>query len=296
MNIRNLKVSELEKLDDFFDVKESFINYIEKMMEDKVIKPEWCFVSEEDNILKSIIIYAVFDSELEILYFNINDFNSKYSLDILPKSLNRMKEEGFDTVGIHIYSDKKNYIKYIDTLKNNYFNIIQEKKSFILECNQKDKYFNRLHYKTLKEVGKDFFIEKIKDVTVNTLDQEDLDSIRMYGDEKAAIKYFNELKIIDYNPEMWKLGYDKDEIVGLVIPQVFDKSTGAINYIGVIPEKRGNAFINDLLKEGINSLNRKKINKIIADIDINNYPLERALVKENFKLDSKMFVLKLSLI
>lgn len=293
MIVRNIKNNELEEIMKDFNEKLSFINSIKNMMEDGVTKPDWCFVSEDENKFYSLIIYAVFDTDLEIININIKDFNKKESLEVLSKSLKIMKKQGFKKAGVHIYSDKSDYVNYLDLLKKNNFKIIQEKKSFMLTDDSKITSLNRLRYKNLEEVGKDNFVEAIKKVTVKTLDEEDLENIKEYGEEKAAEKYFNTLKDIEFNPKMWKLAFLNDEFVGLVIPQVFSETTGAINYIGVIPEMRGNGYVFDLLNEGINSLHSKGIEKIIADIDINNFPLEKALIKNNFKLDSNMFVLVL---
>jgi predicted acetyltransferase len=289
MKLKNFNVDYLENIAEAFEEKESFVNSIKRMFNDGVTKDEWCWVMEEEEIF-SVIIYAVFDKELEIVYINIKDFNNS---DILKESLIKMINKGFNEIGTHIYSDKINYLKYIKLFQNNKFEIIQEKKSFLLESVEKSISPNRLTYLSLEEVGEEKFIKAIMEVTKNTLDQEDLLCIEEYGEYQAAINYFNQLKGIDYNEKMWKLAYKDDKMIGLIIPQVFSKVTGAINYIGVIPEKRGNGYIIDLLNKCIDILNEEGIKKIIADIDVNNFPLEKALQKVNFKIDSEMVVLKL---
>lgn len=70
---------------------------------------------------------------------------------------------------------------------------------------------------------------------------------------------------------------------------------GGINYIGVIPEKRGQGYINHLVIEGVKTLKDNNIKKVIADIDVKNYPLDKVLQKQGFKLDCTMLVLKLDL-
>jgi len=70
---------------------------------------------------------------------------------------------------------------------------------------------------------------------------------------------------------------------------------GAINYIGVVPEKRGQGFIEELLIEGTNILIDDNIKEVIADIDSNNFPLEKALFKLNYELDSDIAAVKLNM-
>jgi hypothetical protein len=71
---------------------------------------------------------------------------------------------------------------------------MQEKESF--EANQISyvETSNRLHYKTLQEIGQEMFIGAIEIVTEGTLDREDLTSIISHGSEQAAILYFELLK------------------------------------------------------------------------------------------------------
>ncbi len=104
------------------------------------------------------------------------------------------------------------------------------------------------------------------------------------------------LKDIDFNPDWWQVAYnDQSEFVGLVVPQKFDDDCGAINYIGVSPDKRGKGYINDLLLEGSQLIFDANIPKIIADIDVENFPLDKSLNALGFEYERSLVVLKLNL-
>jgi len=79
-----------------------------------------------------------------------------------------------------------------------------------------------------------------------------------------------------------------NEVVGLVIPQMLYEDVGTINYIGVIPAKRGNNYVKDLLAQGIENLIERDITEIIADIDVKNHPMENALQEMGFKEKDKL--------
>jgi len=49
--------------------------------------------------------------------------------------------------------------------------------------------------------------------------------------------------------------------IGLIIPQCFNEKEGVINYIGVLPEYRGNGYGLNLLSEGTRILTENGIKK-----------------------------------
>lgn len=217
---------------------------------------------------------------------------------LLRDSLEQMKaSHDFETVEYHLYSGKPAVFEaYQQIFESQGFHIEQEKKSFAassLNCINTPK---KLSFKTLQEIGENEFIKAIEQVSAGTLDQDDLNSIKMLGPEEAAKQYFDILKEIDFNPYWWQVAYnDNNEFVGLVVPQKFDETSGAINYIGVVPEQRGKGYVDALLAHGTQRLLDEKLEEIIADIDIQNVPLEKALMRLGYAYERSMLVLKLKL-
>lgn len=297
MIIRNIDSTEIETFAQLIVSELSFKDTLLSWINDGITKLDWCFVIEDNNNFLGKIVYGVFDNELKILNINIKDYSEIVIYELLQGSLNEMKLKGLTGVECHLYSDKKYFEKYVESFMKTGFKITQEKKSFIWEKgNIINRVSERLVFKKLQEIDSNDYIDAIEKVTEATLDGDDLDCITEFGSKQAAINYFNLLKDIDFNKSWWKLAYThNNELIGLVIPQKFNDDVGAINYIGVVPKKRGNGYVNDLIVEGIRILNENNIKKVIADIDVKNYPLEKSLTKEEFKLDCRMLVLKLRL-
>jgi ribosomal protein S18 acetylase RimI-like enzyme len=264
---------------------------------------EWCFVIEAEGKFLGRIIYGVFEEQpydLKIWQLKIAD--TAYDLvkvgnKLLADSIEELKPKGFKTVEYHLYSTASvTFETYQSLFKEQGFYIVQEKKSF--EANQVRYIENakRLRFKTLQEVGEGEFIDAIEMVTEGTLDREDLSSIISHGSKQAASLYFELLKEIELNETWWRMAYDtKGELVGLIVPQKFSENRGAINYIGVVPNKRGKGYVNDLLWEGSRLMLEDGIQRLIADIDVKNYPLEKALELLGFKYKGLEMVLKLNL-
>lgn len=291
-NINSLKVDEFLSL---FQCSSDFKSVFRNWVDEEITRLEWCFVVESDERAVGGVIYGALDDELTILSIYVDDLNDLSLNVLLENSLRELKSQGFKKVVCHIYSDKTGYERYIEKFLENGFCVTQEKKSYVWNENIINERKNRLIFKNLNHVTEREYIAAIEQVTIGTLDKDDLDCVKDLGSEEAAINYFNQLKDIDFNKEWWLLAYDYNgKLVGLVVPQKFADGLGAINYIGIVPSERGRLYSRDLLIEGIKILNNNNVEKIIADIDINNYPLEDLLVNEGFDLSCTMKVLKLN--
>ncbi len=87
----------------------------------------------------------------------------------------------------------------------------------------------------------------------------------------------------------------KGEFAGLIVPQKFSKDRGAINYIGVTPAQREKGYVNDLLWEGSRLMIEDGIQNLVADIDVQNHPLEKALELLGYQYKRSQVVLRLDL-
>lgn len=265
-------------------------------------KLEWCFVIEEEGQFLGRVIYGIFEEQPYDLKIWQIKIDTAYDLlevgnKLLTDSIMALKPKGFRTLEYHFYSTASEVFEtYQYLFKKQGFHIVQEKKSY--EANQVHhvETAKRLYYKTMQEVGEEAFIDAIEMVTEGTLDREDLASIMSYGSKQAAALYYELLKEIDFNETWWRMAYNlTGEFVGLVVPQKFNETRGAINYIGVTPAQRGNGYINDLLWEGSRLMTEDGIQSLIADIDVQNHPLEKALELLGYQYKRSLLTLKLDL-
>lgn len=261
-------------------------------------KPEWCFIAEEDGKFIARVFYAVFpDNPQDLMAFGLYVDNVEAAKEtgvrLITESLDKMQNYKFNIAEYHIYfNPDKHFNEYRNIMLSSGFKITQEKKSFYWTGEPLPKESGRLEYRSLNDVGKDAFIEAIKIVTRQTLDGDDTLIVEEIGEELAAEKEFNLLKGIDYNEEWWKLAYVNGELAGLIIPQKFSDKDGAINYIGVVPQKRGQGFVEDLLINGTATLKEYGIEEVMGDIDKNNFPMEQALIRTGYKFRKPELVMK----
>lgn len=304
MKVRNITAKELDLFVSLSQNPNQFKKVVQGLWQKNLSAPQSCFILEENNEIIGRVGYwfPSKDNEsavifgLELPWENKNLL--KYGEIILNDSFNYLKKQGVKVVDSQLdsseqekYELSKKLYKIID------MKIIQSKKRFFLNIKEYDfTEENRLNYISLKKVGKDYFIDIIRRVTKNTLDMEDLLNIKNFGEEEAALHHFESLKNIDYSPEDWQIGVLKEDVIGLIIPQVLNEDIGTINYIGVVPNKRGNSYGRDLLDRGIKNLIERDINKIIADIDSKNHPMEAALKNIGFRKEKKLLNYRISLL
>lgn len=323
MNIRNISYKEIEKFSKL-GVNElkgnKFKQQLIQWLNEGRTRLEWCFIAEDNYKFYARIFYFKLPNEpldLKIggfyIYAETVEKFDEVGEKLINSSLKEVCLNGIKRLEYHNHIKDDIWSKrYGELLIKCGFNIIQEKKSFIYNCgnisgcnktcSEKDnrlkalETMQNLYFKSLDEIGKEEFVKAIQKVTESTLDEEDLISIRELGAEKAALEYFGILEGIDFNKNWWKVAYVNDnELLGLVVPQKFNDDIGAINYIGVVPEKRGNNFVDYLLMEGTRILKHANIKKVVADIDVKNIPMEQALCRVGYKIDSGMRVLRLDI-
>jgi RimJ/RimL family protein N-acetyltransferase len=139
----------------------------------------------------------------------------------------------------------------------------------------------RLSFRTLEEIGEDAFVEAMRMVSEGTLDREIQGVRERIGAERAAREFFEDALRVEHEPAWWQLAYTlEDELVGLVMPA---EPPGflTIFYVGVVPGMRGQGYVDDLLAAGTATLlgvRRRDGNEkpLRADTDVANGPMAAA--------------------
>ena len=146
-----------------------------------------------------------------------------------------------------------------------------------------------LIYRTLEEVGEAAYREAIRWVMQGTLDRIDTQLCCQLGPEQAARHFFDNISDdMTYEPRLWKLGYTTiGALVGLVAPLKMWGDLGTLGYIGVVPEYRGKGYGVALLQQGTADLQIEGIQRVIADTDALNVPMQRTFEKVGYQLQGR---------
>lgn len=299
-NINKEEVTEFCSLGLENDGAISFRDRILKAWEERRSYPEWCFVVEEDGRFLARVAFDIFPSEPKnlmvwALYVPEGEDYFKIGQELFKGAIEKFRDKGFRLIEHHLYgNDNSKFNQSRELFLSSGFKILQEKRSYLFTREQLPELSERLIFKSLREVGEEEFIKAVKIVTEKTLDSYDEMDVLELGAEEAARSYFYGLKDIAFNEDWWKLAYELNgDFAGLIVPQKFNDRVGAINYIGVDVQKRGNGYVKDLLIVGTSILRLDGIVEIIADIDINNFPMENGLKSVGYKLNKEELVLEI---
>jgi ribosomal protein S18 acetylase RimI-like enzyme len=141
----------------------------------------------------------------------------------------------------------------------------------------------RLEFRALEEVGEEGFVDAVARVTEGTLDRDMQKERERQGPWKAAWEFFEEEQAMDYEPGWWELAYAKSDgdLVGLIMPAK-NPTSPVIDYVGVVPERRGEGYVDDLLARGAATLLSADAGQIRADVDVANRPMADAFWRAGY--------------
>lgn len=252
--------------------------YLKQAIQDSKIKLEDChFLEHNHHVLARAII--MYDCYLGL--YTLENIDQEIANEFLANVLKRYPNREFQA---DLYSDKRNYKAIYTSLLANGFKDLIHKESYTIQVAPvyKD---SKLSFKSMESNDEallvDLFIKVVKDNKDSTI----LKEIKEKGIYEGSRDFFMELKQIDFQRKLWVIAYLENDPIGFVIIQRLTESDAGIGYIGVVPEYRGNHFTQDLLFESINLAYQYKIKKLIADIDVENYPMRTNLLSCGFTMD-----------
>jgi GNAT superfamily N-acetyltransferase len=123
----------------------------------------------------------------------------------------------------------------------------------------------------------DELIDLMVRVLDGTLDAHDRESMTRASPRQVAEDHFDqELAVYSSPREWWKVATLPDgQAVGFVIP-AHNGYNPIIAYIAVLPEHRGQGYIDEILAEGTRVLAAEGVDRIRASTDLSNRPMARA--------------------
>lgn len=276
---------------------EDIKKYVNELLESGCTRLEWCYVLEnKGNFLGRFIFWSLpkLDKPLDIVLLDLDWSSEKYlELGILFLEKIKIIAKDFYITNLGYVLDspsqypqwQEHFDKRIKLLETSGFKISRKTKRFIYSSNASFDNFNyeRFIIRSLEDVDDNEYIKAILEVSKSTLDERinfDINSMGAFAQAKENFKY---LKNMDYKPSWWKLIYDKTDnsLIGLVMPTIAP-SFGTIGYIGVVPEKRGNGYVDVLLSLGTKILLDNGVAIIKTDTDINNLPMANAFIKAGY--------------
>jgi RimJ/RimL family protein N-acetyltransferase len=154
---------------------------------------------------------------------------------------------------------------------------------------------DRLRFRTITETGEDLYRDTLGRVGRGTLDRNDRWYHAKAGEANWAAVFVG--SVGDGDAEMWLHGELADGTpVGFVAMAdfSFDNPTpwdvtpcATVFFIGVVPEQRGNGYVDDLLLAGTAAAQRRGYRAVLSDVDVLNRPMGKAMERCGHRSDTR---------
>lgn len=127
------------------------------------------------------------------------------------------------------------------------------------------------------------FVDVFMRVSEGSLDAATAREIARLGVEGASREELALYKSMPGDRDWWRLGYDADgKLIGFALPSA-NAGGPTVGYLGVLPEARGNRYIDDLLAEITHFLAETGAERITADTDFGNVPMAKSFERQNYQ-------------
>lgn len=265
-------------------------HYLQRMFAAGSMRPEWCFVAEEEDRpvgrvafwtlpgMEEPLALVLLDVDWESDYAAVGTRLLRYALDKARSLGAKDIEHVIDAPPIRPQF-QHHARKRVDLLESAGFYLRRETGRYEWRGTEPPSVPERLSFRLLDEVGPEKFVEAMERVSLGTLDQEILAEREKLGTKRAAQEFFDDARRVQHDASWWRLAYAPDgELAGLIMPA---EPPGflTIFYVGVVPEMRGRGYVNDLLSAGTATLleaGSENDKPLIADTDVSNAPMAAA--------------------
>ena len=163
-----------------------------------------------------------------------------------------------------------------EVLEESGFDLFQEKRGFTWTDPGGDLPLARLRYRSLSEVGRVAYAEAMGEAIQGTLDRND----RFYLDACGPAGWGRQMvQFAEPDDEAgWLLAYEDDgALAGYVAVGPFEEGLGTIVHIGVVPDRRGQGYVDDLLRAAARAARGQGFSRMLSDVDTLNAPMLAAM-------------------
>jgi RimJ/RimL family protein N-acetyltransferase/predicted N-acetyltransferase YhbS len=268
-------------------------SYIEVMFAAGSMRPEWCFVLKDgDGAVGRVALWTLPKAEqpLDAVLLEVPWENGRLEMGerLLGDVLKEARSLGVEEIG-HVLDAPPVWPQYqrfpeerAELLGRAGFAPKRATVRFEWSDGPLPEASGRLVFRALEEVGEEAFVDAVARVTEGTLDRDMSEEKEKQGPLKAAREFFEEEQDMEYEPGWWELAYAPEgDLVGLIMP-ARNPTSPVIDYIGVVPERRGEGYVDDLLARGAATLLSAGAEQIRADTDTANAPMADAFRRAGY--------------
>jgi len=301
--VRPLREGELDEAASLGTAPAAFRDHYARLCALDETRPEWAFVAERGGRIVGRVVYWSLPRVREVVHpfglqvpWDTPDW-METGVTLLRESLGRMRAHGAERVQATVYA-------FVDRARERRRVLAA---AGVVEVQEKQRFVHHLDvplplpaaglaFRPRTQTGDPAFVDAVRRVTEGTLDRLDAEDGARDGPAAAAQAYFDVLRDLHDDPDLWRLAHDpQGELVGLVVPQLLSAATGVVNYVGVVPRHRGRRHCDALVAEALRLLAVEHVESVVAETDVLNHPLAASLLRLGFRPEGPLHVHRVGL-
>ncbi len=163
------------------------------------------------------------------------------------------------------------------------FSLFQEKRGFVwTDAGQVLPAPGRLTFRPLSEIGADAHAAAMAATIPGTLDRNDRFYLETCGPEAWGREMVGALEAGD--EDAWQVAREPDgTLAGYVAVGAFDEGVGTIAHVGVVPDRRGRGYVNELLLAANRASRDRGYRSVLSDVDVDNAPMLAAMERNDHR-------------
>jgi RimJ/RimL family protein N-acetyltransferase len=261
--------------------------YLETLLEQRCTRPEWSVVDGDSRAVLWSLPGAEVPSHVVLVDTDWDDPQLRAGRALMARVHELAAALGADALGHTIDSPPvaPQYQEHpearVALLEAVGYELLRDGLRWLLTSPSAEAPDGPLSFRTLPEVGDDAFVDAIAATFEGTPDAELARDVEQRGASGAARAYLDDMRSLQHRPEWFELGYDGDDLAG-VIMGARNPTSAVIAYVGVVPAQRGRGFAAPLVRRGTEHLAAAGATEIRGDCDRDNVAMAKAFERAGY--------------
>lgn len=265
--------------------------YLTQLLDSGCSRPEWCLVAERDGgLVGNVVLWTMPGRAVPTDIVLLEPGDSGTGSSLLEHAAELARSLGGEAQG-HVLDVPSQAPQFQrdphlreQLLTANGFSVTRDGCRFLWQGGDPmPAQDNRLHWRSLAELGHEPFVDLLADTFTDTKDSIFLAEIAEHGLRGAAERNLADMLEMDHQPDWFEIGYDQQgQPVTISLP-ARNPSSAVIGLVGVATAGRGHGYATAAVARGTQILVANGATEIRGDCDASNIGMIKAFRRAGYR-------------
>ncbi|SEB55985.1 GNAT family N-acetyltransferase [Streptomyces melanosporofaciens] len=265
--------------------------YLSGLLDSGCTRPDWCLVAERDGaLIGNVVLWTPPGRSVPMDIVLLEPGDDETGAAVLTHAADLARSLGADSQG-HVLDTPSQAPQFQrdpqrreQLLADHGFTVARDGCRFLWQIGDPmPDQDERLHWRSLAELGKEPFVDLLADAFTDTKDSIFLAKIAEHGLRGAAERNLADMLEIDHKPAWFEIGYNQqDQPVAISLP-ARTPSSAVIGLVAVAPPGRGHGYATAVVARGTRILVDAGTTEIRGDCDASNIGMFNAFQRAGYR-------------